>query len=169
MLYRKWLNIVIYLISAMIILLLIMQKSINKRQNKTAPVDQKTIQLRLLPNDFEFESIAINQHPFDFKELQKDLNSPTSEQIISNWIQAWKNEFVVEVKSRQTRSERFSKKVEWQEKFQKHAFILYYKSRNRNNWILEDENNHQFYQFSASQLEELFPIWFESILFRETK
>lgn len=154
--YKKWLNLVIFLISAMIILLLIVQKSMN-----TQKVHQFQQSIPLIPQSFILKNLKIAHQQLSPVAIQDLLPSNSGSDPFNNWITSWKTETAVAVISFNGTVPSESLKIEWQSE---HQTLVFYRLINDEvPYQILDISQQKILQFSKPQWQQLFPEWFQKL------
>lgn len=173
--YRKWLNLVIYLITAMIILLLIVQKMYNSKGQ--AIVDNQlssSARNTLLPTNFLFKGIIINDHFFTQATIKQFINQikeqTYAENELSHLLRSWSTALPVAMINTAQLTTRDGEighgiiTLTWLDKNKQYHFLISQDlNANLSVWRTQPPPIVQ-YQFSPEQKSALFPFWFKQLL-----
>ncbi len=172
--YRKWLNLVIYLITAMIILLLIVQKMYNsKGQVAVEEQSSSSVHDALLPVNFQFKGLIISNHFFTQATLKQFISQitdqPYAENEINNLLQAWSTTSpLARMSAKSTNIDPNAIHLIWLDSRNQYSFdiIPLITPGNEFDFILWQTRRSGItqYQFSPAQKKTLFPPWFQLLL-----
>jgi len=174
MTYRKWLNLVIYLITAMIILLLIVQKMYNsKGQLAVEEQMSSSVHHALLPVNFQFKGLIINNHFFTQVALKQFISQitdqPSAENEINHLLQAWSTASpLARISAKSTNIAPNTIQLIWLDSQNQYSFVIspLFTPGKEFDFILwrTQRSSKIQYQFSPVQKKTLFPPWFQLLL-----
>ncbi len=174
MTYRKWLNLVIFLITAMIILLLIVQKMYKSK--KQLPAEQlvaSSAHADLLPQNFIFNGLIVNNHFLTRASIQQFItgfmghlmNEHHVENELDKLLNAWSTATpMARISARDADINPDAIHLIWLDSTKQYSFFITPESGGYFILWQTQPTPVQQLQFSPDQNNQLFPPWFTNLL-----